>query len=178
MLSLIFLVILCCLFEWKCICSDFVLYVYFCWVIRDPIFKRWRVWISLTGKSQPHFCACLKPVFFLCSMVCGRDDHFFILGNCWPSHLNFLLYRNCCGPCKRLLVLFHLTIFQLYRGGQFYWWRKLEYTEKTTDLYHILLYRVHIAWAGFKLTRLVVISTDCIGSYKFNYRTITTITAT
>ena len=67
------------------------------------------------------------------------------------------------------------TIIQLYRGGQFYWWGKPEYPEKTTDLpqitdkrYHIMLYQTYLAWVGFEPTTLVVIGTDCIGSYKSN----------
>ena len=48
--------------------------------------------------------------------------------------------------------------------------------ENTDKLYHIMLYQVILAWVGFELTTLVVIGTDCIGSCKSNYHTITTMT--
>ena len=57
-----------------------------------------------------------------------------------------------------------------------------EYTEKTTELsqvtdnlYNIMFYAS--PWSGFELTTSAVIGTDCIGSCKSNYHTVTAITA-
>jgi hypothetical protein len=87
------------------------------------------------------------------------------------------------------LGLWYLTplsiIFQLYPGSQFYWWGKLGYLERTTDLsqvtdnlYHIVLCWVQLAMSEFELTTLVVMSTDCTCSCicKSNYLMITTTT--
>ena len=47
----------------------------------------------------------------------------------------------------------HLTILQLYRGGQYYWWSKPEYAKKIVDLpkvTDIMLYRKHFAMGGIR----------------------------
>jgi len=60
-------------------------------------------------------------------------------------------------------------------GGQFFVWRKPEYPERTTDLSLVTDKLYHIM--RFELTTSVVIDTDCIGSCKSNYNTITVTTA-
>jgi hypothetical protein len=66
-------------------------------------------------------------------------------------------------------------------------WRSVLLMERTGEnhrpatsywqIYHIMLYRVHLVWGGFKHTMLVVIGTDYIYSCTSNYHAIATTTS-
>jgi len=105
----------------------------------------------------------------------------------YQSHVSFVFER--INYFKKLFIVCWFdclltplsTIFQVYRGDQFYWWRKPEDAEKCFDqsqvtdkLYQIMLYTS--PWQRFELTTSVMIGTDCTCSCKSNYHTITATT--
>ena len=109
----------------------------------------------------------------------------FVLKVCWPlsvqdniSYQSFVQHElrglEQGSWCLTLLP----TIFQLYFGNQFYWWRTPSIRRKPPTCCKsltnfITLCRVHHAILGFELTT----GTDCTGSWKSNYHTITSTTA-
>ena len=99
------------------------------------------------------------------------------LGLPCPSLFEWGGKRICNGVSRHFQQYFSYIVAISFIGGA-----NRKTSEKTTELsqvtdkrYHILLYT--LPWSRYELATSVVIGTDCKGSCKSNYQTITATTA-
>jgi hypothetical protein len=74
----------------------------------------------------------------------GEDNH---IVKYWTHRgLYVCNHFDLCFSISCLILPLICSIFRLYRGSRFYWWRKAEYQEKTTDLSQVTDKLYHIKY--------------------------------
>ena len=126
---------------------------------------------SWNGRGLPIRCICSHPGFsvripddshilrylLICVLLVYRIESDMCT---FASDWCFVFHRSCLAFNIRAIV--RVMVFNAnFNNISVISLRLVLLVEKTTDkLYHIMLYWVHLAWAGFELTTLVVRSTD------------------
>ena len=110
-----------------------------------------------------------------------------MLENDWKSDLRSVLIFNILIPQCKGYMIDGYVLNATFNNISVISWQSILLMKDTRvhhqpvashwHTYHIMLYRVHLIWACFELTTLVLINTDCKGSCKSNYNTITASTA-
>jgi hypothetical protein len=120
----------------------------------------------------------------MCSLSCLNVSLIYIL--CFIFHFVLLFILVLFSLLNLNFYLVCMTIghidnqnknSRLDRGGNRSTQIKPPTCRKSLTNFITMLYRVNLALAGFELTTLVVINTDCKGSHTSNYQTITATTA-
>ena len=101
-----------------------------------------------------------------------------IMYDLWMQTPTIVLLKYCIWWMEVDLVWFRFMVFNATVNNISVrsWWSVLLVKETgeilsqvTEKLYHIMLYRTHLAWAGFELTTLVVIGTVVIWYHEHSY---------
>jgi hypothetical protein len=101
-----------------------------------------------------------------------------IMYDLWMQTPTIVLLKYCIWWMEVDLVWFRFMVFNATVNNipVRSWWSVLLVEETgeilsqvTEKLYHIMLYRTHLAWAGFELTTLVVIGTVVIWYHEHSY---------
>jgi hypothetical protein len=127
------------------------------WWIRLIMFPPWNPAHGEVYSIQYYVINCQR-------LAAGQSSQWFAITG--------VLELWCLTPLSTIFQLFYIMMVSFIDGGNRSTWRKPLTCSKSLTIYHIILYRVHLAMSGISSHNLVVIGTDGIGSCKSNYNTI------
>ena len=103
-----------------------------------------------------------------------RNDYLLVVEEDWNAQLVFRVGGKWMHCFSRFQYCSYIVVVSFIRGGNGS--TRTVLSQVSDKLCHLMLYREYLDWAGFELTFFVFVGTDCVGSCKSNYHTITITT--